>query len=952
MQQQYWQGAESINFQQQQRVVADLKNQLKRIREMLKQQLTEADDAASKFSTEIGLPNNASSEQTENDQGELEVFSELIENISVNCTNEMVKLTENVFTESVNAIRESPPCAFCVVAFGSLAKGEATPYSDLEYLFLLERKDKEIEQYFEKLAVTSYFFIGSLCETKLHYMNLKELKGWFDDKQQSGFKIDGLGEWAGNIPTGNGSTNEKNHFIVTVEELLKRYQKKLNEPDKGTDKADMTAMLQYMKLVFSHGENANELLTDFLAKKERLKTNTARDDANRRMFEADAKKYSFKPDQALIGKGYTVNSKLELYRYPSILLYNISILSKFIAGDSWNTLRGLRNNGIISQSLYRSLYFLLACACYFRLSAYLYHDSQDDRLSVLPTSSLVSTIASSTNSEISAAGRRWYLPQGLFIEHCEHSIITKNHIWQCPRQIKEHLKTELPPPSWLMKFQVFYCCNRWPDGLKFFRTKVNEAALDVDYQSQGVVQLLSENAGNDLQDVWSTVRALSYCLFQYRKWSVAFDYNTVMQHMLDQSPNTNVAVENSYKSNELLLAEVLEEIGNCYNNLLDSRKSIEFFTKSLEIRMKHLDPNHELIAMSHYAIGDRHKALRHFDDAEKHALQALQISYVNASRVVMYDYYGDPIPADEKLEPIVDLTTLQPIERLQYLNHASVMVSRITWNLGRTYFVSKRYRFAHEYWRKTIDIMVEMYGEKAFHRELGSISLNYAMSCDSLGDYREADVHFRKAFAVYTRVCTSTDDGLFTKLIQADRQSSADASTSYYEIAINTFLSLPGFKILNSQTAAVLQYYSFHLVHMKQHNLAEKWLKKCLEIHKEELRQVGKDHSQEARAFIKNVLALNCWKTGRIDEAKELYSEALQMRTDLTESVRLHAAEIRQNIGIMYNHLEDYATAKTYFSESLEIFQNTCKSENHPKIVESKSQLMDAEDKIREAEAD
>ena len=60
------------------------------------------------------------------------------------------------------------------------------------------------------LALTSYFLIGNLSETKLSYMAIKELQGWFHDTSKNGFKIEGLLEGAGNTLTGNGSEVKQN----------------------------------------------------------------------------------------------------------------------------------------------------------------------------------------------------------------------------------------------------------------------------------------------------------------------------------------------------------------------------------------------------------------------------------------------------------------------------------------------------------------------------------------------------------------------------------------------------------------------------------------------------------------------------------------------------------------------------------------------------------------------
>ena len=99
--------------------------------------------------------------------------------------------------------------------------------------------------------MTSYFLIGNLGETKLSYMAIEELHGWFDDKSKNGFKIDGLAKGAGNIPTGNDLKNV-NHFIVTPKQLAKRYKTILDNPDpKEALRGDLTSMLTYTMSIYS-----------------------------------------------------------------------------------------------------------------------------------------------------------------------------------------------------------------------------------------------------------------------------------------------------------------------------------------------------------------------------------------------------------------------------------------------------------------------------------------------------------------------------------------------------------------------------------------------------------------------------------------------------------------------------------------------------------------------------
>lgn len=89
------------------------------------------------------------------------IFSEM-ERISIDCTNDMIGLADTIVSCSIELLDVVPLCSFAVVAMGSLARGEATPYSDLEFLFVVEEKTTTSERYFEQLAMTIYFIIGNL----------------------------------------------------------------------------------------------------------------------------------------------------------------------------------------------------------------------------------------------------------------------------------------------------------------------------------------------------------------------------------------------------------------------------------------------------------------------------------------------------------------------------------------------------------------------------------------------------------------------------------------------------------------------------------------------------------------------------------------------------------------------------------------------------------------------
>ena len=358
-----------------------------------------------------------------------------IRHVSLFCNNEMVKIAEQVIYSAVE-LCGSPPCDFSAVAFGSLAKGEATPYSDLEYLFLIE--EESMTNYFERLAMKSYFIIGNVQETKLKYMNIAELKQttssrpkgqadtkpWFEDGAMNGFKIDGLSAKAGNIPSGNGLPGTpENYLIVTPEAMVERYQTMLHAPEPNHEQpGDLTDMLSYTKEFYRHAKGS--LLYDNFCKAiSDVVPNKLRQDASMTMLNSDICSYDFIPgDPQKLSTGSTsLNLKTDIYRYPSIIVYDLKIiLGMKQHGDSWQTLHDMKLSGRLSESLYGCLLFLLSSAQYIRFSAYLHYNSQKDKISVLLQRTDRTRHPSTTGS--------WHLPPSLLFRVCLLITPTKSHI--------------------------------------------------------------------------------------------------------------------------------------------------------------------------------------------------------------------------------------------------------------------------------------------------------------------------------------------------------------------------------------------------------------------------------------------------------------------------------------------------------------------------------------------
>ena len=197
VQKHYWDGEITFSYEDSVKVTDALKERLQGIRSSIGDKLGELSPLIDRLDCDMEVLRSESNKQI------TEEFVSRVKSLSLGCNKGMVQFTAEIM-EKATTICGAPPCQFSAVAIGSMARGETTPYSDLEFFFLVANTDSMT--YFRRLAVTVYFIIGNLEETKLKYMNIEELSEdgkWFDDMSVSGFKIDGLQKNAGNIPTGN-----------------------------------------------------------------------------------------------------------------------------------------------------------------------------------------------------------------------------------------------------------------------------------------------------------------------------------------------------------------------------------------------------------------------------------------------------------------------------------------------------------------------------------------------------------------------------------------------------------------------------------------------------------------------------------------------------------------------------------------------------------------------------
>jgi len=298
---------------------------------------------------------------------------------SEECSKEFVEFSSYIIISSRELLKRCQvelPCNFAVIALGSVARGEATPYSDLEYAFLIENDDER--DYFTQLAVDTYFRITNLNESPLKTFNIK-VENSADCLREScpvGYRIDGLMKNAGNIPTGNGSGKS---LTFTVEQAVKLHKEEVISPFE--DLASISDLFMTSQLIYCSDDGA-QLHDRYMKEIVTYENVIAQNDhkiKHKRLerLSLDLQKYDFLREfEFTTFVGEDVKVKEDIFRYITLLATNLNIALCFQLNFPWKVYEALYESGIISRESMRYLHIILGFSINMRTMAYVMMGTQ------------------------------------------------------------------------------------------------------------------------------------------------------------------------------------------------------------------------------------------------------------------------------------------------------------------------------------------------------------------------------------------------------------------------------------------------------------------------------------------------------------------------------------------------------------------------------------------------
>ncbi|XP_076808454.1 uncharacterized protein LOC143451637 [Clavelina lepadiformis] len=337
-----------------------------------------------------------------------------MEELQVDIAEEYVSIMRRISDKCI-AVMGKAPCRYSVAAMGSIARKEATPYSDFEHVILLEDKsllDFDVDsheyqnttEYFRWYSVLFQFIIiglgetiiPSVCIPSLNDNQNKDMNWFYDAHTPRGISFDGMMVYASKFPLGR---QEKTKNKPWTTELIQPVTKMVEYLDTDVDLKNGYHLGDILtKTLFVSGyikiySSFSKLVKKTLSKN--LKTNQDVNLVVRKQIENDLANFNTFRDAAtcnnktfqLFVQMKTPDKFDALFNIKRIVFRSITL---FIAAmgnlhgvcdpefSGYDIIRSLRKHEVIDSDFADKLLYALSLACEVRVKIYCNKGCQDD----------------------------------------------------------------------------------------------------------------------------------------------------------------------------------------------------------------------------------------------------------------------------------------------------------------------------------------------------------------------------------------------------------------------------------------------------------------------------------------------------------------------------------------------------------------------------------------------
>nr|WP_166155568.1 tetratricopeptide repeat protein [Neochlamydia sp. AcF84]NGY94977.1 hypothetical protein [Neochlamydia sp. AcF84] len=899
--------------------------------------------------------------------------------------SEIAKWIKNFFRHLAIQVFDTlrtPPCEYAMIGFGSLAREEMTPYSDLEFGILMQEDTGENREYFKCFTTLLHLKVINLGETILPALDIPCIKeaNFFDSVTPRGFAFDGEGVQGKGCKTPFG--NRQTFELIQRPEKMAQYISKdekdrwwhVKEPHLPMELLTFTHLLGNLELTEQYSKTLQKTLDipcqeGFSLRQYLAKKHLVTDDMK-----------AFDPGMDDLGKqGMLFQVKNDFYRFPHLALDRLALLKNVRASDTFTRIDKLNELGVITEDAADKLKDWMSIALFMRLKTYSHYQAQQhmmnplikpfefDNPDLIKKQFELDKEALEKIKKIYCIFIPFYYAIHEFLAGREdrlkssrledNSLETQGNIARRLFQYKKAeecyllaKKTNPPSSEVLNALGVIYLeqgnltkAIKYANKALAFNLNLygeNHPNAARDYHNQGVICL---NQGNlDKAEKYSTKAFLiNLKHFGETHSTVAIGYGNLGQIYHAQG-NLTKAIEYSnqalavnlklYGENHHMVATLYNNLGVIYKEQGNLEQASNYGHKAMAIDFRLYGENHPTVAAHYSNLGVIYKEQGNLDKATDYSTKALTLSVKlygenHPMVAVHYSNLGVIYKEQGNLDKATDYSTkaLTLSVKLYGENHPTV--ARDYNNLGQISREQGNLDKAVEYSKKALSINLKLYGEN--HSIVALDYNNLGQISREQGNLDKSAKSINKALSINLKLYGENHPTVardYNNLGQISReQGNLDKAVEYSKKALSINLKLYG----ENHSIVALDYNNLGQISREQGNLdkSAKSINKALSIN---LKLYGENHPTVARDY--NNLGQISREQGNLDKAVEYSKKALSINLKLYGENHPTVAIRYNNLGVIYKDQRNLDKAAEYSKKALSINLKLY-GETHPTVA-------------------
>ncbi len=847
-------------------------------------------------------------------------------------TQKFKNLLKKLIEHCISLLQESAPTSYAVICFGSMARKEMGPYSDVEFAFLLKEDTEPNRQYFRKLSRLIELRMVNLGETFFPVIQWRKVeKVYFDPGSltRKGFSLDK----GGVAPLGKEGIYE----LIGDPKTIASFQKE--DWMGGQGEIPLINALMYGEMVMGDPS----LLTSYFETMRGILNNPC-EDSDRSLRETRALELlkghiqEFAPylgDERILLRGF--DTKKDLYRPLQMSLAALALYYGFEEGNTYNIIGLLQSKGYLSSQGASNLQKALENVSSLRIRSQVFYSSEKaimyHKNTTDPAQNLGLMLFSKPDTQILLEIYRVLIPyRQKLMEFLTGKSLSASNFYE--EHLDEHFSRAEASQDYQaaeQEYERVVALNpndpRALENLQRIKLYTERSELSLKYSLEQLALLKrkhGDKAHTDLVICFNHIGGVYKALQKHEKAQTYFSMALEMQNKL------------SWGGGETLESAIIKaNQGVTYVLSYDFSKGLALLEEALEGKRRILGRNqpHLSVAFTLMHIGNAYMQMQNFPKALEYSQQALamykQILSVNEAHLdlalVLMNLGSIYLEQNELMEAKkYSQEASQMYDRVLKGKNTYLGVAGNLMTMGKISLEEQNPLQAKTHLEKALQIQRQILGQNADHLEIAACFVGLGGTYYMLQDVVNAKKCCEDSLAMHQRILGANAVHLHIAaahmnlggicLAEKNMQKSIEHSQKSLEM-YRKISHLPSANIAGN----LLNLGSAYLL-SQQFDQARIYLDESLEIYKKILGN-NLSHINIAKVLMNRGLALSSLK--KFQEAKKDLEESLQIFKTTQESklIQLSMSLVLERLGYTCVNLGDFNKAITYFEGFLEVYK-------------------------------